>query len=89
MAPPALHVPAPQLVQLEAPSSEAYSPLSQSMHAEEPAAEYVPARQLSHSEAPSAVHVPAGQSEHEVLAEAPLYVPAGHRDALAWPVADA
>ena len=33
--------------------------------------------------------VPAPQAEHDVLAEAPLYVPAGHVEALAWPVADA
>ena len=64
-------------------------PSSHEVHEDEPATEYVPARQLSHSEASSALHLPAAQSEHDVLAEAPLYVPGGHVEALAWPVADA
>ena len=63
-------------------------PCSHEVHEDEPATEYVPARQLSHSEASSALHLPAAQSEQDVAADAPLYVPAGHGEALAWPVAD-
>ena len=76
-------------MQLPAPPSSAYVPSAHALHEDEPATEYVPARQLSHLEASSALHLPAAQSEHDVLAEAPLYVPAEHVKALAWPVADA
>ena len=38
--------------------------------------------------ASSALHVPAAQSQHDVLADALLYVPAGHAEAVTWPVAD-
>ena len=75
-------------MQLPAPSSCAYVPSAHAVHEDEPATEYVPARQLSHSDASSALHVPARQSEQDVLADEPLYVPAGHVEALAWPVAD-
>ena len=50
--------------------------------------EYLPTPQLVHEADRAALHVPAGQSEHDVLAEAPLYVPASHVEAFAWPVAD-
>ena len=52
---------------------------------------YLPNGQLLQDGAPAAaaLHLPAGQAEHDVVAEAPLYVPAGHVEALAWPVADA
>ena len=41
----------------------------------------MPARHAAQSLDPPALHVPAGQSEHDVLAEAPLYVPASHVEA--------